>query len=157
MSDSRPKNSARYRAGQVAFLCAVIMLHGGCATSNSGSRSEHLIGIEWLALDIDGTPVSTQANSTISFEDAVSVTGNGSCNRFFGTVKLTDNALELGPLGTTRMACPEKIMDQEYRFLKALEATRNYRLDDATGLLYFSDEQGKLVLRLSQNKPGIPN
>ena len=157
MPDSDQNNSARYRAGQVAFLCAVIMLHGGCATSNPDSRSERLIGIEWLAPDIDGTPVSTQAQSTISFEDAPSVAGNGGCNRFFGTVKLTGDVLELGPLGTTRMACPETIMDQEYRFLKALEATRNYRLDDATGLLYFSDEQGKLVLRLSQNKPGIPN
>ena len=157
MPDSGAKNSAPYRAGQVAFLCAVIMLHGGCATSDPGLRFDRLIGIEWLALDIDGTPVSTQANSTISFEDAVSVTGNGGCNRFFGTVKLTGDVLEVGPLGTTRMACPETIMDQENRFLKALEATRSYRLDDATGLLYFSDEQGKLVLRLSQNKPGIPN
>jgi len=157
MPDSGPKNLTPYHAGQVPFLCAVIMLHGGCATSNPGSSADRLIGIEWLALDIDGTPVSTLANSTIKFEDAVSVAGNGGCNRFFGTAKLAGDALELGPLGTTRMACPETIMDQEDRFLKALEATRSYRLDDATGLLYFSDEQGKLVLRLSQNKPGIPN
>ena len=48
------------------------------------------------------------------------------------------------------MACPEAVMDQERRFLRALERTRAVRLDDETGLLYFSDSEGRDILRFSR-------
>jgi heat shock protein HslJ len=139
----------------IVLLFAVTWLYGGCMSSGSNQSLDRLIGIEWLALDIDGTPVKNKTESTISFEDATRVTGSGGCNRFFGTAKLSGEALEVGPLGTTRMACPETIMNQENRFLKALESVRRYRVDDATGLLYLSNEQGKPILRFRQNKSGI--
>ena len=139
----------------IVLLFAVTWLYGGCMSSGSNQSLDRLIGIEWLALDIDGTPVKNKTESTISFEDATRVTGNGGCNRFFGTAKLSGETLEVGPLGTTRMACPETIMNQEKRFLKALESVRRYRVDDATDMLYLSNEQGKPILRFRQNKSGI--
>lgn len=139
----------------IVLLFAVTWLYGGCMSSGSNQSLDRLIGIEWLALDIDGTPVKNKTESTISFEDATRVIGNGGCNRFFGTAKLSGETLEVGPLGTTRMACPETIMNQEHRFLKALESVRRYRVDDATDLLYLSNEQGKPILRFRQNKSGI--
>ena len=139
----------------IAILFAVTWLYGGCMSSESNQSLDRLIGIEWLALDIDGTPVKNKTESTINFEDATRVTGSGGCNRFFGTAELSGQALEVGPLGTTRMACPDTIMNQEHRFLKALESVRRYRVDDATDLLYLSNEQGKPILRFRQNKSGI--
>ena len=110
-----------------------------------------------MLLDIDEIPVTGQADSTISFEDATHVTGHGGCNRFFGAAKMGDDTLELGPLGTTRMACAENIMEQEHRFLSALEAARLYRLEDESSLLLVSDEQGQPLLRFGQNKSGVSN
>ena len=139
----------------IVLLFAVTWLYGGCMSSGSNQSLDRLIGVEWLALDIDGTPVKNKTESTIKFEDATGVTGSGGCNRFFGTAMLSGETLEMGPLGTTRMACPETIMNQENRFLKALESVRRYRVDDATGLLFLSNEQGKPILRFRQNKSGI--
>ncbi len=139
----------------IVLLFAVTWLYGGCMSSGSNQSLDRLIGVEWLALDIDGTPVKNKTESTIKFEDATGVTGSGGCNRFFGTAELSGETLEVGPLGTTRMACPETIMNQEHRFLKALESVRRYRVDDATDLLYLSNEQGKPILRFRQNKSGI--
>ncbi len=139
----------------IALLFAVTWLYGGCMSPGSNQSLDRLIGIEWLALDIDGTPVKNKTESTINFEDATRVTGSGGCNRFFGAVKLSGETLLVEPLGTTRMACPDTIMNQEHRFLKALESVRRYRVDDATDLLYLFNEQGKPILRFRQNKSGI--
>ena len=54
--------------------------------------------------------------------------------------------LELGPLASTRKACPPAIMNQEARFLEALEETRGYQFDH--GLLFPLDAQGTPVMQL---------
>jgi len=47
------------------------------------------------------------------------------------------------------MACPEAVMDQESRFLAALELVRRWRVE-ATGLLHLLDENGVTIIRLSR-------
>jgi heat shock protein HslJ len=155
MDDRNRKIFTLHRTGSIALLSAVIWLNGGCVSSGSNQNPDRLIGTEWLALEIDGAPVQNNTESTLKFEEMSRVTGNGGCNRFFGTAMLSGETLEVGPLGTTRMACPETVMNQEYRFLKALELARRYRVDDAMDLLYLSNEQGQPILRFSQNKPGV--
>jgi heat shock protein HslJ len=155
MADRSRKFFTLHRAGAIALLGTVIWLNGGCVSSELNQSPDRLIGADWLALEIDGTPVDKNTESTVNFEGTTRITGNGGCNRFFATAKLSDETLEVGPLGTTRMACSDAIMKQEYRFLKALGLARRYRVDDTMGLLYLSNEQGQLILRFSQNKPGV--
>jgi copper homeostasis protein (lipoprotein) len=72
------------------------------------------------------------------------VTGFGGCNRFNGTFERSGDALRLGPLASTRMACPGGSFD-ENEFLAALEATRSWRVL-GTELTLF-DEQGAVAAR----------
>jgi len=57
--------------------------------------------------------------------------------------------LKFGPLATTRRAGPPALMDQESKFLGALEKVAGYRLEE-TGLLYLIDDMGKDLIRFSK-------
>jgi heat shock protein HslJ len=52
----------------------------------------------------------------------------------------------LKPAGTTRMACPEPVMEQEQRYLEALGAVTAYRSESAT--LSLLDAGGRVRVRL---------
>jgi heat shock protein HslJ len=86
----------------------------------------HLANSEWLLKDLEGSEVLDNVQATLAFQETGKVSGNGSCNRFFGSAKINGNAIELGPLGATRMACPEAIMNQETKYLSALQAANRF-------------------------------
>jgi heat shock protein HslJ len=54
----------------------------------------------------------------------------------------------MGPLASTRKMCPPAVMDQENRFLRALETVRSARVEH--DLLYLQGANGQTVLRLSR-------
>jgi copper homeostasis protein (lipoprotein) len=72
------------------------------------------------------------------------VTGSGGCNRLAGSYTKGDGTLRFGPLVSTRMACPA--MKTETAFLKALDATRRYRVKGRT--LELSNRKGATLARL---------
>ena len=123
-----------------------------CASEPKAPPAPPLAGSQWLAEDIGGRGVMDMAQSTIRFDQQGRAAGNGGCNRYFGEYTLVDSNLSFGPIGSTRMACPESLMNQEQNFFAALEATRSYRLDALTDLLFFVDKSGADVLRFSRQK-----
>lgn len=56
------------------------------------------------------------------------VAGSGGCNRVNGGFELDGANLRFGRLAATRMACPEGL-EQEQRFLAALEGVTRHRID----------------------------
>jgi heat shock protein HslJ len=84
------------------------------------------LGTDWLLEDLSGSGVVDRVQATLSFPEAGKVAGNGSCNRFFGSVEIGGNTLKLSPLGSTRMACPDAVMNQETRYLGALQLAERY-------------------------------
>ncbi len=95
-----------------------------------------LTGSEWLLEDVGGSGVMDNVQATLAFPEAEKVSGNGSCNRFFGPVKIEGNLITLGPLGSTRMACPEAVMNQETKYLNALQAAERFEWQDPYLLLH---------------------
>jgi len=59
----------------------------------------------------------TELTATFGADGIVS--GSSGCNTYNGSYTLTGETLAIGPLGTTRMACPEPIMTQETQYLAA--------------------------------------
>ena len=99
-----------------------------------------LVGSTWLAEDIGGSGVIDDAQSKLQFVSSTQVAGHGACNAFTGAATVTATGLTLGPLASTRKMCAPAVMDQESRFLRALEAVKSARMDgnrlllmDATG------------------------
>jgi heat shock protein HslJ len=76
------------------------------------------------------SPISGTTLTATFTADAVS--GSAGCNTYNGTYTLDGDALKIGPLATTRMACDPAIMDQETLFLAALAASTTVEQTGAT-------------------------
>ncbi|MEH6575479.1 MAG: META domain-containing protein [Amphritea sp.] len=119
----------------------------GCMNGNWVKPTVSLPG-QWSVENIQGRPVIDNSPASMLFENNGNVSGNSSCNRMFGQYKPKGDHLNLSAIGTTRMACAPALMDQEQRFLEALERVEHFLIKD--GLLYLTDEQDKPVIRLSR-------
>jgi heat shock protein HslJ len=60
----------------------------------------------------------------VQFRSDGKVGGHSGCNRFMGTYTQKDDALTMGPLATTRMACQPEVMERERQFLTMLSKVR---------------------------------
>lgn len=105
-----------------------------------------LVGPTWVAEDIGGRGVIDDLQSHVTFTAERQAHGFGGCNNFTGGYTLDGEALALGPLASTKKACPPAIMDQEDRFHQALGQTRGYRFENR--LLFLLDAEGTPVMRL---------
>jgi heat shock protein HslJ len=100
-------------------------------------EAAELAGV-WLLEDLGGRGVMDTAQTTIEFDGEGRVSGSGGCNRFTGSYSYDDGRLDLGPLAGTKMMCPEAVMDQEDRFLRALGAIDRVRVNGSFLLIYFA-------------------
>ena len=107
-----------------------------------------LIG-KWLAEDIDARGVIDRAQSTLEIGADGSVAGNSAVNRYHGRANFEGNQIEIGPLAMTRRAGPPAMMDQESRFMAAVQRAVGYRIAE-TGLLYLTDAEGSDIVRFSK-------
>jgi putative lipoprotein len=102
----------------------------------------------WVAEDIDGAGVIDNAQSTLEFTANGRVAGRGGCNRYGGSVKTSGDSILMSEIFSTKMACAPALMDQETRYLAALQAVRSYRMEGPT--LVLVDATGKPRLRFSR-------
>jgi putative lipoprotein len=109
-----------------------------------------LAGSAWRAEAIGGRAVLPQAVPTLRFEADGAINGHGGCNHFFGSIAAKDGGFATGDIGTTMMACPPPVMDQEQRFYQALAATRGIRLTAPGGTLELLDAAGTVVARFGR-------
>jgi heat shock protein HslJ len=107
-----------------------------------------LVGSLWLAEDIGGGGVIDNLQTKLQFVATDRVAGHAGCNSFNGAATLSGAALSFGPFATTRMMCAPAVMDQEGKFIRALESARTARLEN--DLLILMDESGTPVLRFSR-------
>jgi heat shock protein HslJ len=115
-----------------AGLAALVI---GCASAPPAPQGEqavpgaqYLSGTEWELSDLGGTPVLEDRKPTMAFVEPGRISGNGSCNRYSGSVDIGDGTLKVGPLASTRMACSPEIDVQERAFLAALQNVRRMEL-----------------------------
>ncbi len=103
----------------------------------------------WLAEDIRGGGVIDDLQSVLEISGNGAVSGSGGCNRLHGQATISGASLTFGAIASTRMACPPAVMDQESKFLSALEAVRSFRIDSQQRKLFFLDAAGRPIMRLS--------
>ncbi len=129
------------------LAAAAFVLLTGAAQAQSASVG--IEGMAWLVEDIAGRGVIDRAQTTISFDASGRVSGSTGCNRFTGAATFEGEVLKFGQLATTQRACVPALMDQEQKFLNAVEAVRGYSVD-ANGLLHLRGAYGEPLLRLVQ-------
>jgi putative lipoprotein len=107
-----------------------------------------LVGVEWVATDIDDAPAAAGVRSTLTFGADGRVTGKGGCNSYFGTYKLDDDdGLAISAIGSTKMACPGPQMTQETKFLSILGGATKFAFEDDGALVVMAGEDQSVLLR----------
>lgn len=124
------------RSGVATIALAVLMAGAGC--TGTEDPAPQLPGTTWRADTIMGRPAINGAASTITFEADGRVHGQGGCNRYFCSSTIDGAQLAFGQLGSTRMACPGALMDQEARFFQALQRAARWTVDEQGLLLIYS-------------------
>jgi putative lipoprotein len=85
--------------------------------------------VRWRPVAVGGERFADDTRAFLTIGADGTVSGDAGCNRFSGTLTRTDAGIELGPLATTRRACPEPVMRQEAALLMALETARELRAE----------------------------
>ena len=94
---------------------------------------------EWQLTELNGAPF--EARATIAFPEEGRVEGRGPCNRFFGEQRVPYPWIEIGPLASTKLACPDLTLEQQY-----LEALQSMSLAEVNGaVLILSSDTGEMI------------
>ncbi len=110
-----------------------------------------ICGMQWILkeMTVDGNPVPlTGETPFLKIEPDGKISGFASVNRFFGALKIDGKGtLEHSPIGSTRMAGPFELMEQERLFLLALKKIEQisgqgiylyaYTIDRKTELIFY--------------------
>ena len=95
------------------------------------------------------TPVPDGITVNIVFKED-KVAGTGGCNRYFASIK--NNAAEeiaIGPISSTRMACPLAEIDMESRYLQALQNVERFSFLAGDLILTWQDKTGVHAMRFA--------
>jgi len=99
--------------------------------------------VRWELRELAGQPApSTEQRPFLVLRDGrPRAEGRAGCNKFSGPYTLSAGGqLRLGPLATTRSACPD--LATEGAFLQALNRAQHYRIRGTTLSLYATDTLG---------------
>lgn len=124
---------------RIVLVVALATLVTGCCGCRKAQKKARLplVGTEWQLIQLgERTIVPQEGKFTLTFlSEENRVAGVGACNRLTGTYQTGEsNALKIGPLISTRMACEG--MDVEQQFAKALETTTRYDMDGQMLMLF---------------------
>jgi heat shock protein HslJ len=118
------------------LVLAVALVTGCAAAGPPGPLPADLTGTAWRARTVAGQPVPEAVAVTMEFPEAGRIAGRSACNRYSGPIAEVDGKLAIGPLASTRMACPPPESELESLFLRALEQAERLGRDNSALVLH---------------------
>jgi heat shock protein HslJ len=109
-----------------------------------GSSGAEITGIKWRAVSVGEEAIPANSGIYIQFEVDGSIEGHAGCNGFFGSLEQRDSGVGVGPLGATRMACPDPIMSRELTFIDAVQKMASFQSTSDT--LSLLDEENDVLV-----------
>lgn len=97
------------------------------------------------------TPMVPPQNTELTAEfSGDRISGSGGCNRFMGDYQTEGEQLSIGALASTFMACEEPVMNQEMKYLAALQGAQRYQVNEPGELeIFYQTGQESGVLRFT--------
>ncbi|MBG0846872.1 META domain-containing protein [Pseudomonas chengduensis] len=112
-----------YRALPLALLTATLV---GCASDAPQLETERSYQVEWIGEH----PLIDRSHLTVTFAADGRAHGHAGCNHWFAGYTLKDDAVRFETPGSTRKMCAPSLMEQEQRFLAALEEVQRWDFND---------------------------
>ncbi len=137
----------RMRPMGLLVLMALVSLLSACQLQGGNPLQD----TAWELVSLNGSDVLPDRAISLEFSDK-KASGSAGCNQYEGTYQVRGDRLTLGQTFSTLMACfPDEVMEQEQRYLEALQATDTYQIHDTQLELY--DSRGTLIL-VFEAQPG---
>ncbi len=109
-----------------------------------------LLGQEWVIEDIAGGGVIDDSHASLQFLADGQLAGSATCNRIIGSYQSNGKLLKITKVGSTMMACPEALMNQERKLLTLLPNVKHYRIDKTGALVLTTSNNITIVARRSK-------
>nr|WP_096335660.1 META domain-containing protein [Pseudomonas alkylphenolica] len=94
----------------------------GCAAEPMKLEQERSYLLEWIG----ERPLMDYSHLTLTLAEDGRAYGNAGCNHWFAPYQLDGDKLSFGKVGSTRKLCAPALMEQEKRFLQALETVQRW-------------------------------
>ena len=111
---------------RIAFIAALAPI---LALIAPACADEMLLPGEWRVERVAGAGAFDVAKTSFQFLPNGHLATTIGCNRMTGKLTIEGDRIEIGPMATTRMACPSPLDDVEMKYAAALDATRTVRVD----------------------------
>jgi heat shock protein HslJ len=143
--------SVSSRVGLAVATC-VVLASAGCAPRDGAPSPgtpanlslAMLTGVTWTLVSLGGQPLPQGTRPPTAVFDGVRLSGLGGCNRYTGQVQdKGPGAITIGPIASTKMACPSPAMDVEGRYFATLAEATQYRFHGSR--LVLSGPSGELT------------
>jgi heat shock protein HslJ len=139
--DKRDTKTAGYGMALLLFILLV------CFNESRADQTVPMIaGIEdtkWQLVELSNESVSPLAGEKrphiLLDSTQKKATGFAGCNNFFGGYEIDEDALTFGPVGSTRMTCPDLQLNLETAFFNALAQTNKWEINNEA--LFLLDER----------------
>ena len=105
----------------------------GCTTT-ARLQQERTYVLEWIG----ERPLIDDSHATLTLGADGRAYGSASCNHWFGRYIQDGQQLHIEQVGTTRKLCAPALMEQEARYLKALEQVQRWDLSSTDQLRLWS-------------------
>ena len=122
-----------------ALILGAVTLAASSVHRTMAGEDDDAPTARWVAYELNGKPVD---GPTLDYTSD-KVSGTGGCNRFNGSISVEDDAVQIGPLASTRMVCEGKA-EIEAQYFAALEAARSLVIEGES-LVLKSDDGHVLV------------
>lgn len=150
----------RFVVWAVLGVILIVMVLAGCTKTQQVLVREPAPALpslegRWdlVSYGLMGSEVNVPAEPQvfITFTNDGKISGSGGCNRYFGGwgfLEGTKDAIRIWRTGSTKMACQEPVMTQEYGFLEEISRVSRYAIEGKELRLYYNEGRG--VLRFSR-------
>jgi heat shock protein HslJ len=139
---------------RIVVVMALGMLTLAACGENDSGGSGTLEGVDWELTSLAGaTGPSADAPPITARFEGETLTGSGGCNQYHATYSLDGGDLEIGPVGSTQMACDDPTNARETAYFSALDKVASYESDDTTLTLLDGDGADLLGYRKVEPAP----
>jgi heat shock protein HslJ len=124
---------------RLASIALATVVHSACSTLADPPKTTPeglLTNTGWQLQQLGGQGAIAGSQPTLSFVEAGSVTGSGSCNQFNGPVTVNGKSITFGALASTKMACSNALSAQESAYFKALTQSEWFTVFGNTLTIY---------------------
>ncbi|MPY23100.1 META domain-containing protein [Shewanella psychropiezotolerans] len=130
------------------LIASTFFALSACQSTPEPESLEIALAGTWHIEVIAGNPVIDYSPAQLIFSQEGKLSGNNSCNSFFGEYSLQGSSITLSPAGHTMKACVDALMNQEQRVMTAIPKVTSGQI--VKSKLVLKDANGKTQFVLSK-------